>query len=292
MLSLAHGVPMVCAGTGEGKNDVNAHVEYHRAGINLRTEDPTAAAIQAAVERVTNRATVARPSAGVRRRDARPGRCAAGRGSRHRTRAGLLTSAGAPPMPSSPPRPSRFGGTSLNERRHKACLTNTDSWEVVACPPAGSPPSCAIRSGGRSPLRLPDVRTVGGARGAAPVPYTTMQYMQRAITHLIAGVPVSELGAAVDWYTRFFGRPPDARAGEEALWDINEHATLFIEPNAVGAGTGRITFAVAGLDALLERLAAQGITHEPIETYPNGVRHAKVPDPDGNAIAFAEPPAS
>ncbi len=95
----------------------------------------------------------------------------------------------------------------------------------------------AIRSGGRSPLRLPDVRTVGGARGAAPVPYTTMQYMQRAITHLIAGVPVSELGAAVDWYTRFFGRPPDARAGEEALWDINEHATLFIEPNAVGAGT-------------------------------------------------------
>jgi len=119
-----------------------------------------------------------------------------------------------------------------------------------------------------------------------------MQYMQRAITHLIAGVPVSELGAAVDWYTRFFGRPPDARAGEEALWDINEHATLFIEPNAVGAGTGRITFAVAGLDALLERLAAQGITHEPIETYPNGVRHAKVPDPDGNAIAFAEPPAS
>ena len=96
MLSLAHGVPMVCAGTGEGKNDVNAHVEYHRAGINLRTEDPTAAAIQAAVERVTNRATVARPSAGVRRRDARPGRCAAGRGSRHRTRAGLLTSAGAP----------------------------------------------------------------------------------------------------------------------------------------------------------------------------------------------------
>jgi len=85
-----------------------------------------------------DRATVARPSAGVRRRDARPGRCAAGRGSRHRTRAGLLTSAGAPDA-SSPSRPSRFGGTSLNERRHKACLTNTDSWEVVACPPGGLP---------------------------------------------------------------------------------------------------------------------------------------------------------
>jgi hypothetical protein len=45
-----------------------------------------------------------------------------------------------------------------------------------------------------------------------------------------------------------------------------------------------------GLAALLERLAAQRIAHEPIETYSNGVRHVKVPDPDGNAIAFAELP--
>ena len=69
-------------------------------------------------------------------------------------------------------------------------------------------------------------------------------------------------------------------------------ATLFIEPDAARAGAGRITFAVAGLDALLERLAAQGIEHEPFETYPNGVRHVKVPDPDRNAIAFAEPAVS
>ena len=116
--------------------------------------------------------------------------------------------------------------------------------------------------------------------------------MQGAITHLIAGVLVSELGAAVDWYTRFFGRSPDVRAGEEILWDIEEHATLFIEADPARAGAGRITFAVAGLDALLERLAAQGIEHEPIETYPNGVRHVKIPDPNGNAIAFAEPPMS
>ena len=110
------------------------------------------------------------------------------------------------------------------------------------------------------------------------------------ITHLIAGVPVSDLDVSLDWYTRFFGRPPDMRAGDEILWDIDEHATLFIEPNAAQAGAGRITFAVAGLDALLERLAAQRIEHEPIETYSNGVRHVKVPDPDGNAIACAEPP--
>jgi catechol 2,3-dioxygenase-like lactoylglutathione lyase family enzyme len=116
------------------------------------------------------------------------------------------------------------------------------------------------------------------------------RHVQGAITHLFAGVPVSDLDASVDWYTRFFGRPPDRRVGHEILWEIDEHAWLFIEPNAARAGAGRITFAVVELDALLERLVARRIEHQPIETYSNGVRHVNVPDPDGNTVAFAEPP--
>jgi hypothetical protein len=77
-----------------------------------------------------------------------------------------------------------------------------------------------------------------------------------AITHLYAGVPVTDLHAGIDWYTRLFGRGPDVRAGDE----------------------------------LREALAARHIDREAIETYSNGVRHVKIPDPDGNAIAFAEPP--
>ena len=111
-----------------------------------------------------------------------------------------------------------------------------------------------------------------------------------AITHLFAGVPVSDLDASIDWYTRFFGRSPDSRVGEEAFWEIDEPASLFIEPNAARAGAGRITLAVAGLEAFLERLVAERIEHEPIETCSNDVRHVNVPDPDGNTIAFAEPP--
>ena len=109
-----------------------------------------------------------------------------------------------------------------------------------------------------------------------------------AITHLFAGVPVSDLEAGIDWYTRLFGQPPTLRAGDEVLWDIDEHATLFIEPNPAHAGSGRITLGVTGLDALLER---SGLEHEPIETYSDGVRHVMIPDPDGNAIAFAEMPS-
>jgi catechol 2,3-dioxygenase-like lactoylglutathione lyase family enzyme len=113
-----------------------------------------------------------------------------------------------------------------------------------------------------------------------------------AITHLFAGVSVSDLDASIDWYTRFFGRPPDSHVGEEVLWEIDERAWLFIEPNAARAGAGRITLAVVGLDALLERLAAQRIEHEPIETFSNGVRHVNAPDLDGNTIACAEPPGA
>ncbi|WP_286928448.1 MULTISPECIES: VOC family protein [Aeromicrobium] len=114
--------------------------------------------------------------------------------------------------------------------------------------------------------------------------------MAGSITHMIAGVPVSDLDASLDWYRRFFGREPDLRAGDEILWDIEEHATLFIEPAPERAGAGRVTFGVSGLDDLLERLAAAGIGHGEIETYGNGVRHVMVPDPDGNALAFAEMP--
>ena len=52
------------------------------------------------------------------------------------------------------------------------------------------------------------------------------------MAHLYAGVPVPDLEAGIDWSTRFFGRPPDFRAGNEMPWEIDEHATLFIEPDA------------------------------------------------------------
>ena len=67
-----------------------------------------------------------------------------------------------------------------------------------------------------------------------------------AITALVAGVPVTDLDASIEWYTRFFGRSPDMQVGDEVLWDTDENATLFIEPNAAHAGAGRITFAVTG----------------------------------------------
>jgi hypothetical protein len=45
-----------------------------------------------------------------------------------------------------------------------------------------------------------------------------------SITHLFAGVPVSDLGASIDWYTRFFGRPPEDDLVVSDLGQMLEHA--------------------------------------------------------------------
>jgi hypothetical protein len=96
--------------------------------------------------------------------------------------------------------------------------------------------------------------------------------------------------SATDCHARFFGRPPDHRVADEILWEIDEHATHLIEPNAAQPGSAQITLGAAGLDALPERLGPEHIAHQQLETYSNGVRHVKVFDPDGNAIAIAESP--
>jgi UDP:flavonoid glycosyltransferase YjiC (YdhE family) len=50
--SLSKGVPLLTAGIREGKNDVNAHVDYFGVGIDLRTENPKAVEIQRSAERI------------------------------------------------------------------------------------------------------------------------------------------------------------------------------------------------------------------------------------------------
>ncbi|MGH2809448.1 MAG: glycosyltransferase, partial [Actinomycetota bacterium] len=47
--AMCHGVPVVSAGTREGKNDNNARIQHNRLGIDLRTERPKARQVAAAV---------------------------------------------------------------------------------------------------------------------------------------------------------------------------------------------------------------------------------------------------
>lgn len=71
-LAIAHGVPMVVAGTTEDKREVTAHVGWSGVGIDLRTDRPSPRALSRAVHRVLNepafraRATALREETGVK----------------------------------------------------------------------------------------------------------------------------------------------------------------------------------------------------------------------------------
>jgi catechol 2,3-dioxygenase-like lactoylglutathione lyase family enzyme len=107
-------------------------------------------------------------------------------------------------------------------------------------------------------------------------------------------VGVSDRAKALPWFEAFFGRSADEIIGEEHLWQVGENAWVVIDDRAVRAervGGAMITFGVTDLDDFLVRLAAHDITHEPVETYGNGVRHVVVLDPDGNSLSLAESPA-
>jgi predicted enzyme related to lactoylglutathione lyase len=104
---------------------------------------------------------------------------------------------------------------------------------------------------------------------------------------------VSDRAEALRWYEAFFGRPADEVIGEEHLWQVGENAWVVVDDRDVRAervGGAMVTFGVTDLDDILTRLAANGIDHEPVETYGNGVRHVVVLDPDRNSLSLAEAP--
>ena len=58
--ALSFGVPLVTAGLTEDKADVNAHVAWFGVGIDLKTNDPTQEALQAAVRNVLDKPIIVR----------------------------------------------------------------------------------------------------------------------------------------------------------------------------------------------------------------------------------------
>jgi MGT family glycosyltransferase len=51
-MGLAHGVPLICAGKSEDKPEICARIDWLGAGIDLKTDRPTPAQIQAAVSKI------------------------------------------------------------------------------------------------------------------------------------------------------------------------------------------------------------------------------------------------
>jgi UDP:flavonoid glycosyltransferase YjiC (YdhE family) len=52
LLALSNGVPVLSAGVREGKNDINARIDYFGFGVDLKSERPTPAQIAKGVTRI------------------------------------------------------------------------------------------------------------------------------------------------------------------------------------------------------------------------------------------------
>jgi catechol 2,3-dioxygenase-like lactoylglutathione lyase family enzyme len=109
---------------------------------------------------------------------------------------------------------------------------------------------------------------------------------------LFAGLPVTDLQAAVAWYERLLGAEPSFFPNDvEAVFDVNEHGYLYVEVLPDKAGRGFVTLFVEDLDGRLSGIAARGLEPTSVETYDNGVRKALFTDPDGNEVGLGGAPA-
>jgi catechol 2,3-dioxygenase-like lactoylglutathione lyase family enzyme len=109
--------------------------------------------------------------------------------------------------------------------------------------------------------------------------------------YLFAGIPVSDLDRANAWYGQLLGSEPSFLPNDtEAVWQLEEHASVYIELLPDHAGHAKHTLFVDDLEDWVEGIAGRGIEPAERETYENGVQKVTYRDPDGNEIGFGGGP--
>src|SRR3954471_639608 len=85
------------------------------------------------------------------------------------------------------------------------------------------------------------------------------------VTHVFAGLPVTDLEPALDWYERLLGGPPAMLPNEsEAVWQLAESALVYVVEDPERAGNGLLTLIVEDLDAVLAQTELRPESVEPV----------------------------
>ncbi|MCU1369812.1 MAG: glyoxalase [Ilumatobacteraceae bacterium] len=104
---------------------------------------------------------------------------------------------------------------------------------------------------------------------------------------LFAGIYVRDLETATGWYSRLFGDEPSFFPNDaEAVWELAEHRSVYIEVKPESAGQSVVTIFVNDLDVRIAAIAERGIESFGRETYENGVSKVVYRDIDGNEVGF------
>ena len=108
---------------------------------------------------------------------------------------------------------------------------------------------------------------------------------------LFAGIPVTDHERAVDWYTQLLGDPPSFLPNDvEAVWELDENRSVYIEESDHGVGGGLVTLFLDDLDSFVDAASGRGVEPDLRETYENGVRKVTYRDPDGNELGCGGAP--
>lgn len=110
-----------------------------------------------------------------------------------------------------------------------------------------------------------------------------------AISNVLSGLAVRDMGAASEWMARLIGRPADARpmAGL-ADWHLPPHGTVQLVLDADRAGGSVITLHVPDIADVQAELAERGIDLRYDDTTSTKVKFGQLVDPDGNSITIVE----
>lgn len=110
------------------------------------------------------------------------------------------------------------------------------------------------------------------------------------VEHLFAGIPVADRDAAVQWYERLLGRPPDLVPNDhEAAWRLTDSGWICLYAGVETCAPAPHTVLVSDLDQFLAGVAERGIVPGPVQTIAPSVRQSVIVDPDGNRLKVAQP---
>lgn len=106
------------------------------------------------------------------------------------------------------------------------------------------------------------------------------------IRRVYANCTVTDLDRAEEWYTRLFGRAPDARPMPGLIeWRLGDTFGVQVWSEPDRAGQSSVVLEETELDAAAARAAEAGIGHDGPQPG-GGARILQLTDPDGNRVVL------